>query len=220
MHDAAGLLYTMPGNVLRCFRGRNLLWHILAAGATLIIVVSGFDGSYFEATRAVARDFFWYAVRLGWYVPVMFPVVLFIAGFALKDRREVLGACSAAQAAIIGLLISSAYKAFTGRPSPRHAAGPVIDASRVFHFGFLKGGVFFGWPSTHTTIAFAMATALSKIYSGRRAAVFASLLYAFYVGVGVSLTIHWFSDFTAGAIIGTVIGTTVGEAFKKSPPRP
>jgi hypothetical protein len=29
--------------------------------------------------------------------------------------------------------------------------------------------------------------------------------YALYVGIGVSMTIHWLSDFVAGAILGTVI---------------
>jgi hypothetical protein len=33
-------------------------------------------------------------------------------------------------------------------------------------------------------------------------------------GLGVSLTIHWFSEFVAGAIIGSVIGTVVGRSFK------
>jgi len=27
------------------------------------------------------------------------------------------------------------------------------------------------------------------------------------------MTIHWFSDFVAGAIIGSVIGTVVGKSF-------
>jgi hypothetical protein len=40
--------------------------------------------------------------------------------------------------------------------------------------------------------------------------------YALYVGLGVSMTIHWFSDFAAGAIIGTVIGTVVGTSFSRS----
>jgi len=40
-----------------------------------------------------------------------------------------------------------------------------------------------------------------------------AILYAFYVGIGVSLTIHWFSDFAAGAIIGSVIGAVVGKSF-------
>jgi membrane-associated phospholipid phosphatase len=41
-----------------------------------------------------------------------------------------------------------------------------------------------------------------------------AILYAFYVGMGVSMTIHWFSDFVAGAIIGSVIGAVVGKSFR------
>jgi membrane-associated phospholipid phosphatase len=40
-----------------------------------------------------------------------------------------------------------------------------------------------------------------------------AILYACYVGLGVSMTIHWFSDFAAGAIIGSVIGAVVGKGF-------
>ena len=34
-----------------------------------------------------------------------------------------------------------------------------------------------------------------------------------YIGLGVSMTIHWFSDFAAGAILGTIIGLVVGRSF-------
>jgi hypothetical protein len=37
--------------------------------------------------------------------------------------------------------------------------------------------------------------------------------YALYVGIGVSMAIHWLSNFVAGAILGTVIGGVVGESF-------
>ena len=47
-----------------------------------------------------------------------------------------------------------------------------------------------------------------------------ALLYALYVGVGVSMTIHWFSDFLAGAIIGSVVGVVVGNGFLEISRRP
>jgi uncharacterized protein YcfJ len=31
------------------------------------------------------------------------------------------------------------------------------------------------------------------------------------------MTIHWFSDFVAGAIIGSVIGAVVGKSFGEHP---
>ena len=206
--------YTLPRNILRSFRGRNLLWHILAIGATVGIVSSDLDWMYFEATRPFAGYLF-PAVILGWLVPVVFPIVSYIAGAVRKDRRAICSAYAAAQAAVIGLLVSSFYKAFTGRPGPGHSAGTLIDTSREFHFGFLQGGVFFGWPSSHTTVAFAMAAAVWTLYPGSRVTRGVALLYALYVGVGVSMTIHWLSDFVAGAIIGTTIGMTVGDAFKR-----
>ncbi|MGE5299437.1 MAG: phosphatase PAP2 family protein [Acidobacteriota bacterium] len=208
--------YMLPRNIIRSFRGRNLLWHILAIGATVLIVSSDLDWMYFEATRPLAGYLF-PAVILGWLVPVVFPVVSYIAGAVRKDRRAICSAYATAQAAVIGLLVSSFYKAFTGRPGPGHSAGMLIDTSRAFHFGFLQRGVFFGWPSSHTTVAFAMAAAIWMLYPGKKCDAMrgAALLYALYVGVGVSMTIHWFSDFIAGAIIGTAIGMTVGDAFKR-----
>jgi len=48
-----------------------------------------------------------------------------------------------------------------------------------------------------------------------KVAGFIVFIYALYIGIGVSLSIHWFSEFVAGAIIGTVIGVTVGKFYKK-----
>lgn len=206
--------YTLPSNIRRSFWGRKLLWHLFAIGTTLLIVGSGFDWVYFKATRPFARYLF-PAVILGWRVPVLFPIASYIVGSVRKDMRAICSAYSTAQAAIIGLLISSFYKAFTGRPGLRHSALTLVDTSREFHFGFLKGGVFFGWPSSHTTVAFAMSAAIWTLFPGSKVARYVALLYALYIGVGVSMTIHWFSDFVAGAIIGTAIGMTVGNVFKE-----
>lgn len=208
-----GFFYTLPRNILRAFWGHNFLWHILAIGATALIVSSGFDWVYFEATRPIARYLF-SAVILGWRVPIVFPIVSYVYGFIRKDRRAICSAYATAQAALVGVLISSFYKALTGRPSPRHSFGRLVDTSREFHFGLLRGGVFFGWPSSHATVAFAMAAAVWKLYPNSRIVRRISFVYSLYIGIGVSMTIHWFSDFVAGAILGMVIGTVVGNVFK------
>ena len=204
---------TLPANILRSFRGKRLLWHILAMAATWFSVSSGFDWRYFKMTRPFARYLF-PAVFLGWLVPVLFPVISYIVGILGKKRSIIFSAYAAAQAAVIGLVISSFYKSLTGRPGLREARLRMIDTSREFRFGFLKGGVFFGWPSSHTTVAFAMAAAVWTMYPESRTVRCIALLYALFVGVGVSMTIHWFSDFLAGVIIGTVIGMTAGNAFR------
>jgi hypothetical protein len=42
-----------------------------------------------------------------------------------------------------------------------------------------------------------------------------ALIYACYVGLSVSVSIHWLSEFVAGAIIGSVIGRVVGGSFRE-----
>ncbi|HXB59002.1 MAG TPA: phosphatase PAP2 family protein, partial [Candidatus Acidoferrales bacterium] len=85
--------------------------------------------------------------------------------------------------------------------------------SHIFRFGFMRGGIFWGWPSSHTTTAFAMAFTLFTLFHRKKLLQVVVITYAFYIGVGVSMTIHWFSDFVAGAIIGMVIGITVGKSY-------
>ena len=142
------------------------------------------------------------------------PLILIVSGFITNRDRLSLTGLAIGQAELIGSLISSAYKVFTGRVHPAHDAGENI--SQVFHFGLLRSGVFWGWPSSHTTIAFAMAVTVFTLFPKQRWLDGLAIAYAFYIGLGVSMTIHWFSDFVAGAIIGTVIGMVVGKNFLRT----
>ena len=210
-------LATLPRNLVGCFRGRGILWHVIAIVLTYIIVTSGFDWRYFLATRnPTLRSWMFRAVHVGMLLPLALPLILFALGAIAGNARAVLIGWAVAQAAILGLLISSAYKAITGRAHPPHGVG--ADISHVFHFGWLRGGVFWGWPSSHTTVAFAMAVTVFTLCPKQRWVGLGAILYAFYVGIGVSMTIHWFSDFAAGAIIGSVIGTVVGKSFSSDCP--
>ncbi|HEX3857100.1 MAG TPA: phosphatase PAP2 family protein [Verrucomicrobiae bacterium] len=220
------LLHRLPRNIIAIFSGRNLLWHALAIVLTIIIVMSGFDWSYYLSTRGDAfHHFARPAILLGTVMPVLMILVILIVGEIIKNRYIITTAWALGQAAILGYLISCGYKAFTGRLPPpfrgfRMSAvneGSLIDTSHGFQFGLLKGGVFWGWPSSHTTVTFAMMVCLIMLYPKNKILVFFALLYAFYIGLGVSVTIHWFSEFTAGAIIGSVIGTVVGRNFRTSP---
>ena len=40
------LFYRLPRNAIAIFSGRNLVWHALAIGLTIAIVMSGGDWSY------------------------------------------------------------------------------------------------------------------------------------------------------------------------------
>jgi len=203
---------TLPANFLNCFKGWNLIWHLTAIVFTIILVMSGFDWQYFKATaNPVLRFWMFPAALVGFFVPICLPPILWLIGVWLKNASLTLAAFAVAQAEILGSFISSACKAFTGRAHPIQNGAE--DISRIFHFGFLRGGMFWGWPSSHATIAFAMAFTLCRLFPNQRLPGIAAVAYAGYIGVGISMTIHWFSDFIAGAMVGTAIGLVVGKCF-------
>jgi membrane-associated phospholipid phosphatase len=216
------LFYRLPRNIVAIFSGRNLIWHGLAIVLTAGIVTSGGDWAYYVATRPVIfMRLAMPAIGLGTLLPVLLPVGLLVAGGIEKKRRVVATGWAVAQAALLGWMVASCYKAFTGRMHPpmdwrggATAAGNLVDSSHGFRFGFMRGGVFWGWPSGHTTVAFAMMLCLVMLYPKNKPLVIGALLYAFYVGLSVSVSIHWLSEFVAGAIIGSVVGTVVGGSFK------
>jgi membrane-associated phospholipid phosphatase len=220
------LFHRMPRNAIAIFSGRNLLWHALAILLTVLIVMSSTDWSYYLATRGdailrLARP----AIVIGTFLPVVGILILLLVGAVWKNQRLVTTALALGQVALLGYLIACGYKAFTGRlPPPFHGfrmsalnEGSLVDSSHGFQFGLLKGGVFWGWPSSHTTVTFAIMTCLIALWPKNKPLGGGVLLYAFYIGLGVSVSIHWFSEFVAGAIIGSVIGTVVGTSFKIKP---
>jgi membrane-associated phospholipid phosphatase len=205
---------TIPRNTIGCFRGKNLIWHGIAIIATIVIVETEFDWTYFVATRPYAwGPLIMPAVSAGMLLPILLPLLLLAISKAYKLTRLAFTAWALWQAALIGWLISAFYKAFTGRIQPPHSTA--IDTSHSFNFGFWQHGIFWGWPSSHTTVAFAMAFALITLYPKSRAVRYCSLLYALYIGLCVSVSIHWFSEFVAGAIIGSVVGIVVGKYFRQ-----
>jgi membrane-associated phospholipid phosphatase len=189
-----------------------ILWHLIAIMLTYVLVRSGSDWFYFSSTR---DPVLWHlmipAAAIGGLVPLILPLTLIISGFVARGARTVSTGWAIGQAALMGLLISSTYKAVTGRVNPARTMGD--NNSTEFHFGWMHGGVFWGWPSSHTTIAFAMAVTVFTLFPKHRWLGVMALAYAFYIGIGVSMTIHWFSDFAAGAIIGSIIGVVVGKSF-------
>lgn len=212
------LFHEIFKNVAKIFSGQNLAWHFLAIALTYALVMAGFDWKYFELTRGPElQALLWPAVEVGAFVP-MFGILLLLAASWLAEKKKlVFTAFALGQAAALGWLVSEAYKFFTGRPGPPHGIGAniAVDTSHIFRFGLGRGGIFFGWPSSHTMIAFAMAAALFVLFPKSKTIKILSAAYAIYIGIGVSATIHWFSDFVAGAIIGMVIGTVVGKSFAK-----
>ncbi len=205
-------LQSLFKNFIECFSIKNLRWHLLAIGLTYILVNSGFDWFYFKVTRNnFLQEISIASTLLGFLVPFILPVAIYLWGKFKKIKETGLVSLGVIQAGLISFFISVVYKAFTGRIQPEFLTNSGVDISKEFQFGFLRHGVFWGWPSSHTMVAFAMSFALITFYPKNKKVFYVALLYAFFIGLGVSISIHWFSEFVAGAILGALVGIVVGK---------
>jgi membrane-associated phospholipid phosphatase len=209
-------------NIIRIFSGRNLLWHALAILLTFIIVVTGFDWKFFVYISGVSwRTNFFLALMLGTILPLLVPLIFLLASLISKNKKALKVGLAEIEAVILGLIVAGFYKAFTGRIQPpghfqpgAFDASKLADSSHGFQFGFWRHGVFWGWPSSHTTLAFAMAVVICVALPKNKIARTIALVYAISIGIGVAATgIHWFSEFIAGAIFGSIIGLVVGRSY-------
>ena len=216
-------------NFLDSFKGNNLYLHLAAVASTYLIVSQDIDykvEKYFneheefgEAGRPV--------VFSGMMLPFIASGSLYAYGKIKKDD-EVLGASYAVmQSSIIALLYNSFLKAITGRPHPDWRNSNDIEGlSKTFRFGFMRGGMFWGWPSGHTSSTMAVVSALTNYYPDKTWLKIAGYSLAAYTIFGVSSVnrggMHWFSDAVAAAFIYYAIGSTVGKYYRKvySSPNP
>jgi len=203
---------SLPRNFAGCFKGWNIALHFAAIGLGVVLVTSGFDWFYLSATRS-PQLLAWMipGINLGVWVPLTLPPLLLLAGMAFQSALITRTGWGLAQVVLIGFVLTELIKVVTGRPQPPRFIGP--DTSHVFHFGLLRSEIVSGWPSGHTTIAFAMSVTLFWLFPNKRWLSAAAALYALYIGLSVSMTAHWFADFASGIIFGIIVGTTVGRSF-------
>lgn len=199
-------------DITRLFGVRFLPWHALAIALTWILVVTGIDWLVVREMRgsswfSLARS----AGMIGFVVPIALPLIALALGLMRRNALLIKTWWLTAQAGITGLLLSFFYKALTGRPGPiRFSVETALaDNSDVFQFGFLRGGVFWGWPSSHITVAIAGMVVLMLLYRHNKVVVTLAGLYALYMAVAVSVTFHWLSDGVAGVIFGAIAGFVV-----------
>jgi len=194
------------------FSPRNLLWHALAIALTYVLVMSGADWWIVSTFRGSALQRFGFIAGLvGFLAPVVVPLCLLLVGWLRKQKSLIKTGWLIAQAEITALLVSFFYKAFTGRPGPIDLglATTATDTSHMFRFGFLQGGVFWGWPSSHIIVAVAGAVLVMKLYKHQAFIKYLALAYAAYMALFVSISFHWFSDAVAAVILGIVVGLAV-----------
>ena len=126
---------------------------------------------------------------LGTLLPILGTLAILSFGAIRKSHSLITTAWALGQAGILGYLISIFYKAFTGRIPPpfrgfrmsAQSMNSLTDTSHGFQFGFLKSGVFWGWPSSHTTVTFAMTVCLITLFAKHKMPMVLALIYAFYV---------------------------------------
>lgn len=213
---AADLFHNLDRNMVHSFSNGYGLYHMAAIGLSYGVIKSGADWqyySYMQDHQSISRVGF-AGVLIGGLIPLTVPFYLYFKGKSNKDAKLMYTALALGQSVMTSLLVTSSYKAITGRKPPEDLHGNESDYSDDFNFGFMRRGIFEGWPSGHTTNAFAMATVLWEMYPENETIKLYSGIYAFYIGLSVSTNIHWFSDFVAGALMGYSIGKSVGESFK------
>jgi membrane-associated phospholipid phosphatase len=203
-------------SILKVFWPYNFIWHLIAIAITYVSVTTGFDWYFFKImyNLTLARFFAVSALLIGALLPIILPIYLYVHGRKLNNIKLKIIGLALGQAALIAFIISTVYKIFTGRFQP-NILSLTLNNSNNFNFGILKNGIIFGWPSAHTMIAFAMAFTLIFLFSKSRKARYLCIIYALFIGLSTTMSYHWFSEFMAGAIIGTVIGIVIGKNFRE-----
>lgn len=190
--------------------------HGAAIVGTYLIVTSGFDWWYFVTLDLDVSKFYWFVysgLLLGMFLPLAIPLLLWVTSAISHRTSYKTFGLALLESAFVGWLLSIAYKAFTGRIQPPYNA--LVDTSHSFNFGFMRHGVFWGWPSSHTTVAFATMTTLYFLLPKRYKWLgVIGLLYALYVGIAASIQAHWFSDFFAGVLFGLLVGVVVSKLHR------
>ncbi|MDR1759005.1 MAG: phosphatase PAP2 family protein [Fibrobacter sp.] len=204
--------------------GKSLIFNygiqlaVMSAG-TYAMVETGLDWEWreFAYRHKPVRDAGTPAVTAGGLFPILVPVSLYSIGRFNENSKLQLAGIAVAQASILTTALTTGIKAFTSRQEP-HLFGSDRreaheDFSDDFQFGFLRRVPFDGWPSGHTSAAWAMAAVLTEFYPDNILLAAGLYTYAAYIGLGVSTTIHWLSDGFAGALFGYAVGKTVARHF-------
>ena len=213
------VFYKMGSNTLNSFTYNYGINTGIAIVGTYGIVHSGFDWSWNR--NAYNNKAIVYSgmpsVAIGGLVPMIIPAGIYLYGRKHENTKLQITGLAMVQAAVLAVGITTSIKAFTGRKPPGilEKTAEKTDYSADFRFGFLRRGAFNGWPSGHTTTAFAMAVTLTELYPNNLPLKIGALTYASLVGLGVSVNIHWFSDAFAGLLIGYSIGKVVGNSFNQ-----
>lgn len=209
-------------NTKNSHTGMNVFWHLGAAGATALMIITPADQKIVEMEKSyLGKGFDRGALLVGsvWHI---LPAAIVYRVTDNPEHRFAAGAV--VQAVGIAFLVTTAEKIIVGRAfidrddDTMPGFFPVrksTDAHDFYPFQNLTGL----WPSGHTATAFAAASALTSYY--RRDESFHKIALVTYTAsalMGLAMingNFHWASDVVAGFLIGHAIGWTVGADFRK-----
>jgi len=207
-------------NFINSYTGWNSLYHIGAIGFTYISVKSGLDAEVLRITSGMDPQFCsavgHTGLFLGYITPIILPATMY---FTSKNNRDLrIASYAVMQSVAVTVAVGSFLKAITGREGPDPDSQDKDALSKNFKFGFMQGGLHYGWPSGHLMVNTAVATTLAAYYSEKTWV--RNLAYGYIVFLTFSMIIHdrgsahWFSDIIAGGLMGIAFGTTIGNDFR------
>ena len=188
-HPDLQLFGNIGNNILNSFKGNNLYLHLAGIASTVLIVTTNTDyhvhkffydnPGYGDAAMPI--------IRAGMFIPFVTGGSLYAYGKLGKDDRAVAASFAVLQSSLVAFLYNSLLKAVTGRPNPdwQHHTD-MKELSKTFRFGFMRGGIFWGWPSGHTSSAMAVVSALTTFYSEKTWLKVAGYSVVAYMMFGVS----------------------------------
>jgi membrane-associated phospholipid phosphatase len=206
-------------NIFDSFVGYNTFFHLGAVAATMIMVNTGTDYVIYRQFKPwdKARPYFFPAVITGTSCWLIIAAPLFCYGYFRPNTVALGGAYALIQSTLISIVYATLLKGITGRPAPEEKWYlNMRRESKVFRFGFLRSGIFYGWPGGHVMITTATITTLAWYYPDKWWISIPGALLIAYTMVGVTVhNGHWMSDNIAGLLMGYAIGSTVGRSFRR-----
>lgn len=197
----------------------------LVAGSTAAPLLLAPTGADYQLRLVSQRDLHGRpnAEPISVWTPYVLAVVVAsvdVIAFSSQNCETVRPASAMLQAMGISLLAVTSLKWITGRSWPSGGLDPNApdylqhpEFSRRFNWFSWKNGT--AWPSGHTAIMAAAATALSTVEFGRSWLGYAA--YAATAGVAAGMWLgdhHWMSDIISGGLLGAAVGRSVGLAFR------
>lgn len=208
-------------NILDSFKGNNLYLHLTAVASTCLLVAGNvdYDVEHYFNTHPQYGQYGRAVFITGEFLPFIAGGSLLMYSGAAHDKQTLGAAFAVIQASVIELMYNTALKALTGRPGPDWRHNTDMKAlSKTFRFGFLRGGVFWGWPSGHTATTTAVVSSLMGYYphsTWLKVAGFGLIAYTIFAVSSVNRGgMHWFSDAVAAALMSYAIGSTVGKYYR------